>query len=53
MTLGYLTFRHESGLSYNVLETFRLPVMVMLLPLSMMFCMSLVGVVLKVPSSVI
>jgi hypothetical protein len=43
-TLGRLAFQHENGLSYNVLGAFRLPVDVMLLPLSMVLCMSLVGV---------
>jgi hypothetical protein len=43
-TLGYLTFPHESGLSCNVLEAFRLTVIVMLLPSSTTLCMSLVGV---------
>jgi hypothetical protein len=44
--LGCLTFQHESGLSYNVLATFRLPVKVTLLLFSMILCMSLVAVVL-------
>jgi hypothetical protein len=43
-TLGRLTFQHENGLSYNVLAAFQLPVECMLLPLSMVLCMSLVGV---------
>ena len=43
MTLGYLTFRRETGQSYNALGSFRLPVPVMLLSLSMMLCMSSVG----------
>ena len=34
-TLGYLMFRHGSGLSYDVLDPFRLPVVVMPLPSSM------------------
>jgi hypothetical protein len=42
--LGCSTFRHESGQSYNVLATFRLPVKVTLLPSWMTLCMSLVGV---------
>jgi hypothetical protein len=29
MTLGYLTFQHKSGLSYNVLDPFHLPIVVM------------------------
>jgi hypothetical protein len=48
-TLGRLTFQHENGLTYNVLAAFRLPVDVMLLPLSMLLCMSLVGVQLAKP----
>jgi hypothetical protein len=47
MTLGYLTFRHENGPSFNVLDAFHLPVQVMLLPSSMMLCTSLVGVLAK------
>jgi hypothetical protein len=43
-TLGYLMFRHENGLRYNVLDTLRLPVEVMLPLSSMTLCMSLVGV---------
>jgi hypothetical protein len=43
MTLGRLIFRRENGLSYNALGPFRLPVAVILLPLLMMLCMSLVG----------
>jgi hypothetical protein len=42
-------FQHESGLSYNVLGLFPLPVKVMLLPSSMTLCMSLVGVVSMQP----
>ena len=52
-TLGCLTFRHENGLSCNVPDTFRLPVKVMLLPLSMMLCMSLVGAASTEPTWVI
>jgi hypothetical protein len=51
--LGRLTFQHVNGLSYNVLAAFRLPVDVMLLPLSMVLCMSLVGVQLAKPLWVI
>ena len=43
MTLGHLTFRQESGLSFDVLDAFRLPAIVILLLSSMMLCMSLVG----------
>ena len=43
-TLGRLTFQHENGLSYDVLAASRLPVEVTLLPLSMVLCMSLVGI---------
>jgi hypothetical protein len=43
-TFGRSMFRHESGPSYNVLGIFPIPVKVMLLPSSMMLCMSLVGV---------
>ena len=43
MTRGRSMFQHESGLSYNALGLFPLPVKVMLLPSSMMLCMSLVA----------
>ena len=42
-TLGHLIFRHENGLSYNVLGPFLLVAQVMLLSSSMVLCMSLVG----------
>jgi hypothetical protein len=42
-TLGRSIFRRESGLSYNALGPFHLPVEAMLLSSSMMLCMSLVG----------
>ena len=48
-TLGHLIFQHENGLSYNVLAAFRLPVDVTLLLLSVMLCMSLVGVQPAIP----
>ena len=52
-TLGYLTSRHDSGMSYDVLDAFRLPVVAMLLLSSMKFCMSLVEVVPTKPTCVI
>jgi hypothetical protein len=36
--VGRLRLRHEGGLSYNVLATFRVPVKVSLLPSSMILC---------------
>jgi hypothetical protein len=49
-TLGRLTFRHESGLSYIVLGPFHPPVQSQLLFSSMMLCMSLVGLPAMEPS---
>ena len=48
--LGRLTFRHENGLSYNVLGPFHHPVQVMPLFSSMILCMYMVGIPLvKLP----
>lgn len=52
-TLGCLMSRHASGLSYNVLGTFHLPVKVMLPLSSMTLCMSLVGAASMEPTWVI
>jgi hypothetical protein len=46
MTLGHLTFRQESGLSFDVLDAFRLPAVVILLLSSMMLFMSMVGLMM-------
>jgi hypothetical protein len=48
--LGRLTFRHENGLSYNVLGPFHHPVQVMPLFSSMILCMYMVGIPLVEPS---
>jgi hypothetical protein len=48
-----LTFRQESGLSYNALDAFRRPVVAMLQRSSMTLCMSLVGVMSTDATSVI